>query len=152
MRPKYLQLSMELWSKVVNKWLLFRDWSFFLILVRALFRPAKIAEPTVFQVVLRGIGKSFQSAITAPRINLTGYGNATAQSWLITNRDPVLSKGFFLPCGMWLTLQSRSWLLRMSINIYPLRCCAVSCLFINNFDRFYPAVVYVLSAFGIYGF
>ena len=31
--------------------------------------------------VLRGIGKSFQSAITAPRINLTGYGNATAQSY-----------------------------------------------------------------------
>ena len=42
--------------------------------------PSKIAKPTVFQVVLRGIGKSFQSAITAPRINLTGYGNATAQS------------------------------------------------------------------------
>ena len=42
--------------------------------------PTKIAKPTVFQVVLRGIGKSFQSAITAPRINLTGYGNATAQS------------------------------------------------------------------------
>ena len=43
--------------------------------------PTKIAKPTVFQVVLRGIGKSFQSAITAPRINLTGYGNATAQSY-----------------------------------------------------------------------
>ena len=42
--------------------------------------PSKIAKPTVFQVVLRGIGKSFQSAITAPRMNLTGYGNATAQS------------------------------------------------------------------------
>jgi len=35
----------------------------------------------VFQVVLRDIGKSFQSAITAPRIDLTGYGNATAQSY-----------------------------------------------------------------------
>ena len=46
------------------------------------YRPTKIAKPTVFQVVLRGIGKSFQSAITAPRISLTGYGNATAQSWL----------------------------------------------------------------------
>ena len=44
------------------------------------YGPTKIAKPTVFQVVLRGIGKSFQSAITAPRINLTGYGNATAQS------------------------------------------------------------------------
>ena len=44
------------------------------------YGPAKIAKPTVFQVVLQGIGKSFQSAITAHRINLTGYGNATAQS------------------------------------------------------------------------
>ena len=44
------------------------------------YGPTKIAKPTVFQVVLRGIGKSFQSAITAPQINLTGYGNATAQS------------------------------------------------------------------------
>ena len=40
----------------------------------------KIAKPTVFQVVLRGIGNRFQSAITAPRMNLTGYGNATAQT------------------------------------------------------------------------
>ena len=45
-----------------------------------LLGPSKIAKPAVFQAVLRGIGKSFQSAITAPRINLTGYGNATAQS------------------------------------------------------------------------
>ena len=44
--------------------------------------PTKIAKPTVFQVVLRGIGKSFQSAITAPRTDLTGYSNATAQSLL----------------------------------------------------------------------
>ena len=44
--------------------------------------PAKIAQPAIFQAVWRGIGKSFQSAITAPRMNLTGYGNATAQSWL----------------------------------------------------------------------
>jgi len=42
--------------------------------------PTKIAKPTVFQAVLRGIGKSFQSAITAPRKTLIGYGNATAQS------------------------------------------------------------------------
>ena len=42
--------------------------------------PSKIAQPAVFQAVWRGIGKSFQSAITAPRMNLTGYGNATAQS------------------------------------------------------------------------
>ena len=45
-------------------------------------RPSKIAKPAVFQAVLQGIRKSFQSAITAPRMNLTGYGNATAQSWL----------------------------------------------------------------------
>ena len=45
-----------------------------------MFRPSKIAEPAVFQAVLRGIGKSFQSAITAPRMNLTGYDNATAQN------------------------------------------------------------------------
>ena len=42
---------------------------------------SKIAEPTVFQVVLWGWKiKSFQSAITAPRVNLNDYGNATAQS------------------------------------------------------------------------
>ena len=46
------------------------------------YGPTKIAKPTVFQIVLRGIGKSFQSAITAPRMHLIGYGNATAQSWL----------------------------------------------------------------------
>ena len=44
------------------------------------YGPSKIAKPAIFQAVLRGIGKSFQSAITAPRMNLTGYGNATAQS------------------------------------------------------------------------
>ena len=49
-------------------------------LLGSLCGPSKIAKPTVFQVVLRGIGKSFQSAITAPRIILIGYGNATAQS------------------------------------------------------------------------
>ena len=51
-----------------------------LVVVGSTYGPSKIAKPTVFQVVLRGIGKSFQSAITAPRINLTGYSNATAQS------------------------------------------------------------------------
>ena len=57
-----------------------RQSDFFLSCCRAQFGPSKIAKPTVFQVALRGIGKSFQSAITAPRVNLTGYGNATAQS------------------------------------------------------------------------
>lgn len=32
---------------------------------------------------VRGIGYSFQLAITAPRINLIGYGTATAQSWCL---------------------------------------------------------------------
>ena len=53
---------------------------FCLFISGALNEPPKIAKPTLFQVVLRGIGKSFQSAMTAPRMNLTGYGNATAQS------------------------------------------------------------------------
>ena len=48
--------------------------------MRLALEPSKIAQPTVFQVVVRGIGKSFQSAITAPRLNLISYGNATAQS------------------------------------------------------------------------
>ena len=61
--------------------------------------PSKIAKPTVFQVVLRGIGKSFQSAITAPRMNLTGYGNATAQSWLIKAAVSYLQQSI-LP-SMW---------------------------------------------------
>jgi len=52
------------------------------LLLKARCGATKIAKPTVFQIALRGIGKSFQSAITAPRMNLTGYGNATAQSYL----------------------------------------------------------------------
>ena len=43
-------------------------------------RPQNIAKPTVFHVVLRDIGKSFQLAITTSRLNLIDYGNATAQS------------------------------------------------------------------------
>ena len=50
-------------------------------MVGSTYGPSKIAKPAVFQAVLRGIGISFQSAITAPRMNLTGYGNATAQSY-----------------------------------------------------------------------
>ena len=46
-------------------------------------RSAQIATPTVFQVVMRDIGKSFQLAITTSRLNLIDYGNATAQSWLL---------------------------------------------------------------------
>jgi len=34
-----------------------------------------------FRASARGIGYSFQLAITTPRINLIGYGTATAQSW-----------------------------------------------------------------------
>jgi len=33
-----------------------------------------------FRETARGIGYSFQLAITTPRINLIGYGTATAQS------------------------------------------------------------------------
>ena len=32
---------------------------------------------------MRGIGYSFQLAITTPRINLIGYGTATAQSYRV---------------------------------------------------------------------
>ena len=42
--------------------------------------PRKIAQPALFHAVWRGIGISFQSAIIAPRMNLIGYDNATAQS------------------------------------------------------------------------
>ena len=77
-----------------DKWLLFYDrlrrdnvvdvlryfGTFVSKFVGSTYGPSKIAKPAVFQAVLRGIGKSFQSAITAPRMNLTGYGNATAQS------------------------------------------------------------------------
>ena len=72
---------------------------FFLNSWGALFRPSKIAKPAVFQAVLRGIGKSFQSAITAPRINLPGYGNATAQSWLSNTGKHFCSKTSF--SSMW---------------------------------------------------
>ena len=43
-------------------------------------RPSAIATAAVFQASARGIGYSFQLAITTPRINLIGYGTATAQS------------------------------------------------------------------------
>ena len=39
------------------------------------------ADP-YFRTTPRGIGYSFQLAITAPRMNLIGYGIATAQSYL----------------------------------------------------------------------
>ena len=42
--------------------------------------PSKIALAAMFQATARGIGYSFQLAITTPRINLIGYGTATAQS------------------------------------------------------------------------
>ena len=41
----------------------------------------KIAQPALFHAVWRGVGVSFQSAIIAPRMNLIGYDNATAQSY-----------------------------------------------------------------------
>ena len=39
----------------------------------------KLQSPRYFTWSLRDIGKSFQLAITAPRLNLTGYGTTTAQ-------------------------------------------------------------------------
>ncbi len=48
--------------------------------------PRKIAQPAIFQAVWRGIGISFQSAIIAPRMNLIGYDNATAQSYRPTSQ------------------------------------------------------------------
>ena len=38
------------------------------------------ARRPCFRASARGIGYSFQLAITTPRIDLTGYGTATAQS------------------------------------------------------------------------
>jgi len=43
--------------------------------------PSEIASRQYFMSSMRGIGSSFQLAITAPRNFLIGYGNATAQSW-----------------------------------------------------------------------
>ena len=37
----------------------------------------------------RGIGYSFQLAITTPRINLIGYGTATAQSYSLIFFHPI---------------------------------------------------------------
>ena len=54
-------------------------------------RSAQIAMPTVFQVVMRDIGKSFQLAITTSRLNLIDYGNATAQSWLLKDIYPGIT-------------------------------------------------------------
>ena len=42
-----------------------------------------------FRVTVRGIGYSFQLAITTPRINLIGYGTATAQSYCVKALDFV---------------------------------------------------------------
>ena len=39
----------------------------------------KLQSPRYFTWSLRDIGKSFQLAITAPRLDLTGYGTTTAQ-------------------------------------------------------------------------
>ena len=74
--PGLHQVLSERFTNVVVK-----IWKFFShFVVGSTYGPSKIAKPAVFQAVLRGIGKSFQSAITAPRMTLIGYGNATAQS------------------------------------------------------------------------
>ena len=106
---------------------------------KTLWGPTKIVKPASFQALFPGIGKSFQSAITGPQINLTGYGNATAQSWLFSTGIEFYSKASL--SSMWdVTFQSRSWLVRMSITMFVLLYCAVR--FIKNVDRFYLAVVY----------
>ena len=45
-----------------------------------------------FRSTPRGIGYSFQLAITAPRLNLIGYGTATAQSWPILGHWDISAK------------------------------------------------------------
>ena len=52
-------------------------------------KPPNIAQPQIFHAVQRDIGKSFQLAITTPRLNLIGYGNATAQSCLLSLEKKV---------------------------------------------------------------
>ena len=71
--PRISNVSHTFRDRIVNNYLSLMN-------IESTYGPSKIAKPAVFQAVLRGIGKSFQSAITAPRMNLTGYGNATAQS------------------------------------------------------------------------
>ena len=41
----------------------------------------KLQSRLYFKSSMRDIGKSFQLAITAPRLDLIGYGTTTAQSW-----------------------------------------------------------------------
>jgi len=60
--------------------------------------PSQIAEPTVFQVVLRRLGKSFQSTITASQVNLSDY-NATAQSYFKKMRIVIEWNGY--AAAMW---------------------------------------------------
>ena len=47
----------------------------------------KLQSPRYFTWSLRDIGKSFQLAITAPRLDLTGYGTTTAQGY---HKNPLL--------------------------------------------------------------
>ena len=53
-------------------------------------RSRKIAQSAIFQAVWRGIGISFQSAITAHRLNLICYDNATAQSYFVVYQHFIL--------------------------------------------------------------
>ena len=48
---------------------------------------------------MRSIGESFQSAITTPGVNLTGYGNAIAQSWRDLDRLRDLNQSATLTMG-----------------------------------------------------
>ena len=108
-------------------------WQFFFwILVWDFFRASKIAKPTVFQVVFRGIKKSFQSAITEPWLNITGCGNGTAQSWRFNTGIKIYSKTSF--SSMWdVNIQCSSWLARMSLIILFLLYCGEWFLFFDGF-------------------
>ena len=68
-------------------------------------RLAKIANPDRFSSRDRGVlGYSFQLAITAPRINLIGYGTATAQSWWLNRMSLYIRQEIKTISGV-LTLQ-----------------------------------------------
>ena len=67
-----VHLYPEIYARYIS--LISQTYLFFCFLFEgSTYGPTKIAKPAVFQAILLGIGKSFQSAITAPRINLTGY-------------------------------------------------------------------------------
>ena len=57
--------------------------------LRSSYGPPKIAQSTLFHVIWRGIGISFQSAIIASRLTLIDYDNATAQSYCASLKNAI---------------------------------------------------------------